>query len=63
MAFINWKLGRWISIAVAVLTAVSLFGILSSSGFSLNDEFMGFQIKYILGAGNLLSAYILYKVL
>lgn len=64
MAFINWKLGRWICLAVSVITLLFLFGITDSVlGMTLQSDLVGFKISTILGVANSLSAYILYKVL
>lgn len=64
MVFLNWKTGRWISIAIAVLTATFLFGIAQSIfGMTLEDEFVVASVKTLLAIGNCISAYILWKVL
>ena len=64
MAFLNWRNVRWISISIAVLTAVFLFGIAESIfGMTLEDEFVVASVKILLAIGNAFSAYLLWKVL
>jgi len=61
---LNWKTARWIAIITAALSALTLLGISKSIlGIGLEDELAGFNIKFILGLANILSVYILYKIL
>ena len=64
MAWIDWKLGRIICIAIALLTATFTFGIAQSIlGWNWNTELFGFKASLLIGLANLLSAWIMYKVL
>lgn len=61
---INWKMGRWISIVIALASALLLTGIADSLlGINLTYELLGFEAGMILGLANFISAWILYKVL
>ena len=64
MPLINWKIGRWIGIAVAVASALAFLGIAESTlGIGLSEMVMGFELGTLLGIGNIITAYILYKIL
>ena len=61
---LNWKMGRWVAIAIAIVSALLLTGIADAVlGINLAYELLGFKLGMILGIANGISAWILYKVL
>ena len=61
---INWKMGRWVAIVIALVSALLLTGIADAMlGINLAYKFLGFELGIILGIANFIAAWILYKVL
>ena len=61
---ITWKLGRWICLLIALASALLLTGIADSIlGINLAYKLLGFEAGLLLGIANLVSVWILYKVL
>jgi len=61
---VNWKMARWIVIAIAITSALLLTGMADAMlGINLSYKLLGFEIGMLLGLANLVSAWMLYKVL
>jgi len=61
---INWKMGRWICLLIALASALLLTGISDSIlGINLAYKLLGFEAGLLLGIANLVSVWVLYKVL
>ena len=64
MVFMNWKMGRWIAIFVALISGGLLTGIIPSVlGITLDYKLFGFDLSMLVGIGNFVVAWILYKIL
>jgi len=61
---VNWKMARWIVIAIAITSALLLTGMADAMlGINLSYKLLGFEAGMLLGLANLVSAWMLYKVL
>ena len=61
---INWKMGRWVAIVIALVSALLLTGIADAMlGINLTYELLGVELGIILGIANFVDAWYLYKVL
>lgn len=61
---LNWKMGRWICLAIALASALLLTGMADAIlGINLTYNLLGFETGMLLGIANFVSLWILYKVL